>query len=75
MGLNGKRTDLFRTIFNFSLCFCAYGIKSRLFYICAKKEPLQSLNVVPKIKWKTNKGSLLEKMEKEAKQDKMSKWA
>ena len=40
-----------------------------------KKEPLQSLNIVPKIKWKTNKGSLLEKMEKEAKQDKMSKWA
>ena len=50
-------------------------LRAVYFTFVLKKEPLQSLNVIPKIKWKTNKGSLLEKMEKEAKQDKMSKWA
>lgn len=65
--------------------YCIYLILAYIFILLVlrgvyytfvlKKEPLQSLKVIPKIKWKTNKGSLLEKMEKEAKQDKMSKWA
>ena len=69
----------------FLVYYCIYLILAYVFILMVlravyftfvlKKEPLQSLNVVPKIKWKTNKGSLLEKMEKEAKQDKMSKWA
>lgn len=55
--------------------FILMVLRAVYFTFVLKKEPLQSLNIVPKIKWKTNKGSLLEKMEKEAKQDKMSKWA
>ena len=55
--------------------FILMVLRAVYFTFVLKKEPLQSLNVIPKIKWKTNKGSLLEKMEKEAKQDKMSKWA
>ena len=55
--------------------FVLMVLRAVYFTFVLKKEPLQSLNIVPKIKWKTNKGSLLEKMEKEAKQDKMSKWA
>lgn len=69
----------------FLVYYCIYLILAYIFILMVlravyftfvlKKEPLQSLKVVPKIKWKTNKGSLLEKMEKEAKQEKMSKWA
>lgn len=59
----------------FSFIFVLMVLRAVYFTFVLKKEPLQSLNVVPKIKWKTKKGSLLEKMEKEAKQDKMSKWA
>lgn len=59
----------------FSYVFILMVLRAVYFTFVLKKEPLQSLNVIPKIKWKTNKGSLLEKMEKEAKQDKMSKWA
>ena len=55
--------------------FVLMVLRAVYFTFVLKKEPLQSLNIIPKIKWKTNKGSLLEKMEKEAKQDKMSKWA
>ena len=58
-----------------SYVFILMVLRAVYFTFVLKKEPLQSLNVIPKIKWKTNKGSLLEKMEKEAKQDKMSKWA
>ena len=59
----------------FSFVFILMVLRAIYFTFVLKKEPLQSLNVIPKIKWKTKKGSLLEKMEKEAKQDKMSKWA
>lgn len=59
----------------FSFVFILMVLRAVYFTFVLKKEPLQSLKVIPKIKWKTNKGSLLEKMEKEAKQDKMSKWA
>ena len=40
-----------------------------------KKEPLQSLNIVPKIRFKVKKGSVLEIAEKERKNEEMSKWA
>ena len=40
-----------------------------------KKEPLQSLNIIPKIKFKVKKGSVLEIAEKERKNEEMSKWA
>ena len=39
-----------------------------------KKEPLQSLNVIPKIRFKVKKGSVLEIAEKEKKQEKLSQW-
>ena len=39
-----------------------------------KKEPLQSLNIVPKIRFKVKKGSVLEIAEKEKKQEKYSQW-
>ena len=39
-----------------------------------KKEPLQSLNIIPKIKFKVKKGSVLEIAEKEKKQEKLSQW-
>lgn len=39
-----------------------------------KKEPLQSLNIIPKIKFKVKKGSVLEIAEQEKKQEKMSQW-
>ena len=39
-----------------------------------KKEPLQSLNIIPKIKFKVKKGSVLEIAEKEKKQEKFSQW-
>ena len=55
--------------------FVLMVLRAVYFTFVLKKEPLQSLKVIPKIKWKTKKGSLLEKIEKEAKQEKMSKWA
>ena len=39
-----------------------------------KKEPLESLKLIPKIRFKVKKGSVLEIAEKEKKQEKMSKW-
>lgn len=39
-----------------------------------KKEPLQSLNIIPKIRFKVKKGSVLEIAEKEKKQEKYSQW-
>ena len=40
-----------------------------------KKEPLESLNIVPKVRFKIKKGSVLEMAEKEKKNEEMSKWA
>ena len=46
-----------------------------VYYTCVlKKEPLQSLNIIPKIKFKVKKGSVLEIAEKEKKQEKLSQW-
>lgn len=39
-----------------------------------KKEPLESLKVIPKIKLKTKKGSVLEMAEKEKRRKEISKW-
>lgn len=39
-----------------------------------KKEPLESLKIIPKIKFKTKKGSVLEIAEKEKKMKELSKW-
>lgn len=40
-----------------------------------KKEPLESLKLIPKIRFKVKKGSVLEIAEKERKNEEMSKWA
>lgn len=39
-----------------------------------KKEPLESLKLIPKIRFKVKKGSVLEIAEKEKKQEKLSQW-
>lgn len=57
-----------------SFVFILMVLRAIYFTFVLKKEPLQSLNVVPKIKWKTKKGSLLEKIEKEKKAERLSKW-
>ena len=54
--------------------FILMVLRAVYFTFVLKKEPLQSLNVIPKIKWKTKKGSLLEKIEKEKKAERLSKW-
>lgn len=54
--------------------FVLMVLRAVYFTFVLKKEPLQSLNIVPKIKWKTKKGSLLEKIEKEKKAERLSKW-
>lgn len=54
--------------------FVLMVLRAVYFTFVLKKEPLQSLNVIPKIKWKTKKGSLLEKIEKEKKAERLSKW-
>lgn len=58
----------------FSFVFVLMVLRAVYFTFVLKKEPLQSLNVIPKIKWKTKKGSLLEKIEKEKKAERLSKW-
>lgn len=58
----------------FSFVFILMVLRAIYFTFVLKKEPLQSLNVVPKIKWKTKKGSLLEIAEKEKKAERLSKW-
>ena len=39
-----------------------------------KKEPLESLKIIPKIKLKVKKGSILEVAEKERRMKELSKW-
>lgn len=39
-----------------------------------KKEPLESLKIIPKIKFKIKKGSVLEIAEKEKRMKELSKW-
>lgn len=54
--------------------FVLMVLRAVYFTFVLKKEPLQSLNIVPKIKWKTKKGSLLEISEKQKKAESLSKW-
>ena len=75
MEIDNERTfNLFRFIFDFSLHFYSYGIRGVYYTFVLKKEPLQSLNIVPKIRFKVKKGSVLEIAEKEKKQEKYSQW-
>ena len=55
--------------------FVLMVVRAVYFTFVLKKEPLQSLNVIPKIKFKVKKGSVLEIAEKEKKQEEYSKWA
>ena len=55
--------------------FILMVLRAVYFTFVLKKEPLQSLNVIPKIRFKVKKGSLLEIAEKEKKNEEMSKWA
>ena len=69
----------------FLVYYCIYLILAYIFILLVlravyytfvlKKEPLQSLNIIPKIKFKVKKGSVLEIAEKEKKQEEYSKWA
>ena len=69
----------------FLVYYCIYLILAYIFVLMVlravyytfvlKKEPLQSLNIIPKIKFKVKKGSVLEIAEKERKNEEMSKWA
>ena len=69
----------------FLVYYCIYLILAYIFILLIlrgvyytfvlKKEPLQSLNIIPKIKFKVKKGSVLEIAEKEKKQEEYSKWA
>lgn len=68
----------------FLVYYCIYLILAYIFILLVlrgvyytfvlKKEPLQSLNIIPKIKFKVKKGSVLEIAEKEKKQEKLSQW-
>ena len=49
-------------------------LRAVYFTFVLKKEPLQSLNIVPKIRFKVKKGSLLEIAEKEKRAERLSKW-
>lgn len=54
--------------------FILMVLRAVYFTFVLKKEPLKSLNIIPKIKWKTKKGSMLEVAEKEQKAERLSKW-
>ena len=54
--------------------FILMVLRAVYFTFVLKKEPLESLKVIPKIKWKTKKGSMLDIAEKEQKAERLSKW-
>lgn len=54
--------------------FVLMVLRAVYFTFVLKKEPLQSLNIVPKIRFKVKKGSLLEIAEKEKRAERLSKW-
>lgn len=54
--------------------FVLMVLRAVYFTFVLKKEPLQSLNIVPKIRFKVKKGSLLEISEKQKKAESLSKW-
>lgn len=57
-----------------SYVFILMVLRAVYFTFVLKKEPLQSLNIIPKIRFKVNKGSVLEIAEKEKRAEKRSKW-
>ena len=54
--------------------FVLMVLRAVYFTFVLKKEPLQSLNIIPKIKFKVKKGSILDIAEKERKAERLSKW-
>ena len=68
----------------FLVYYCIYLILAYIFILLVlrgvyytfvlKKEPLESLKLIPKIRFKVKKGSVLEIAEKEKKQEKLSQW-
>ncbi|MCR4663659.1 MAG: hypothetical protein K5622_07255 [Endomicrobiaceae bacterium] len=67
-------------IYNFAIflilayIFILMVLRAVYFTFVLKKEPLQSLNIIPKIKFKVKKGSILDIAEKERKAERISKW-
>ena len=67
-------------IYNFAIflilayIFVLMVLRAVYFTFVLKKEPLQSLNIIPKIKFKVKKGSILDITEKERKAERISKW-
>ena len=54
--------------------FILMVLRAVYFTFVLKKEPLESLKIVPKIKFKVKKGSVLEMAEKEKTAENQSKW-
>lgn len=54
--------------------FVLMVLRAVYFTFVLKKEPLESLKVIPKIKFKTKKGSVLDVSEKEKRAKEISKW-
>lgn len=67
-------------IYNFAIflilayIFVLMVLRAVYFTFVLKKDPLQSLNIIPKIKFKVKKGSILDITEKERKAERISKW-
>ena len=64
----------FATFLILAYVFVLMVLRAVYFTFVLKKEPLQSLNIVPKIRFKVKKGSLLEIAEKEKRAERLSKW-
>ena len=63
-----KEQLIYFTIYLFlTYFFILMVLRAVYFTFVLKKEPLESLNIVPKIRFKVKKGSLLEMSEKEKK--------
>lgn len=54
--------------------FILMVLRGVYFTFVLKKEPLESLKIIPKIRFKINKGSLLDKAKQEERKEKMSRW-
>lgn len=54
--------------------FVLMVLRAIYFVFVLKKEPLESVKIIPKIRFKINKGSVLDIAKKEEKAEKLSKW-
>ena len=54
--------------------FVLMVLRAVYYVFVLKKEPLESLKLIPKIRFKVKKGSVLEIAEKEKQQEKYSQW-